>query len=43
MVMFLKNGYPTTLVAEKLEYILVTTFMKKFQLQMDTSMNTFNT
>ncbi len=43
MVTFLKNGYLTTLVAEKPEYILVTTFMKKFQLQMDTYTNTFNT
>lgn len=42
MATFLKNGYPTTLAAEKPEYMLVTTFMKKFQPQMDTSMNTFN-
>lgn len=42
MATFLKNGYPTILVEEKLEYVLITTFMKKFQPQMDTSMNTFN-
>lgn len=42
MVTFLKNGYPTILAEEKQGYVLITTFMKKFQLPMDTSMNTSN-
>ncbi|BDU13416.1 hypothetical protein [Escherichia phage phiWec189] len=43
METFLKNGYPTILVEEKPEYVLITTFMKKFQPPMDTSTNTFST
>ena len=42
MATFLRNGYPTILVEEKPEYVLITTFMKKFQPLMDTSTNTSN-
>lgn len=42
MVTFSKSGYLTTLVGERPEYVLITTFMKKFQPLMGTSTNTFN-